>query len=141
MTTVGQWMKHPVHVIKPLDSVAHAREVMEQHRVNQLPVVVNNRLVGIVTDRDLRDATPSMAETVPALDPGATARITVESVMTPAVLTVTPIDPLQRAAAIMRRERIGALPVLHDGRLAGIITRSDILEAFSAGIDRVAASL
>jgi predicted transcriptional regulator len=46
---VRRWMKTPVHATKPLDSIAHARELMERHRINQLPVVVDGRLVGIVT--------------------------------------------------------------------------------------------
>jgi len=53
---VGDWMKVPSHTVKPYDSVAHARAILEQYRINQLPVVVNERLTGIVTDRDLRDA-------------------------------------------------------------------------------------
>src|SRR5262249_34689279 len=56
-------MKRPVLTVKPRDSIAHARAIMEEHRVNQLPVVVDDRLVGIVTDRDLRDAFPSVFET------------------------------------------------------------------------------
>ena len=61
---VRSWMKHPVVGVKPRDSAAHARVLMAQHRVNQLPVFEGPRLVGIVTDRDLRDAFPSLAETV-----------------------------------------------------------------------------
>jgi CBS domain-containing protein len=49
-------MKFVVHTVKPHDSVAHARALLEEHRINQLPVLFDNHLVGIVTDRDLRDA-------------------------------------------------------------------------------------
>lgn len=62
---IAAWMKHPVVTVKPHDSARHAREVMEKHRINQLPVVIDDRLVGIVTDRDLRDAFPSVFESVP----------------------------------------------------------------------------
>ncbi len=55
-------MKHPVTTVRPQDSARHAREVMEKHRFNQLRVVVDGRLVGIVTDRDLRDVFPSVFE-------------------------------------------------------------------------------
>ena len=57
---VRDWMKHPVHTVKPRDSIAHARALLEEHRINQLPVIVNGNVVGIVTDRDLRDAFPSV---------------------------------------------------------------------------------
>jgi len=128
-------MKHPVHSVKPLDSIQHARELMERHRVNQLPVVVDGRLVGIVTDRDLRDAFPSVFDApdftrrkpkVPTTDPRA---VTVETVMTAAVTTAGPGDSMADAVRLMRSQRIGALPVVEGERLVGILTRSDILDA------------
>jgi acetoin utilization protein AcuB len=130
---IRRWMKHPVRVVKPLVSIHHARELMVAGRVNQLPVVVDGRLVGIVTDRDLRDAFPSVFDTAPleqqkpkaASDPRA---ITVENVMTANVITVGAGDSVIDAARRMREERIGALPVLENGRLVGIITRTDLLE-------------
>ena len=135
-TRVRSWMKHPVVGVKPRDSAAHARALMEQHRVNQLPVLQGPRLVGIVTDRDLRDAFPSLAETTApsrrrppkGAEPSA---IPVEDVMTHDVLTVEPDTPLDDAARLLRRERIGALPVVSAGRVVGILTRSDLLEALA----------
>jgi acetoin utilization protein AcuB len=132
-------MKLPVYTVKPHDSVAHARAILEEHRINQLPVVVNRRLVGIVTDRDLRDA-PQAVETAvaaaehqqrqaPAPSPD---KISVEAVMTTNVLTLTPADTLEDAARLMRRERIGAVPIVDRDTLVGIVTRSDILGAFVA---------
>jgi acetoin utilization protein AcuB len=129
-------MTNPVVGVKPRDSAAHGRALMEQHRVNQLPVLQGPRLVGIVTDRDLRDAFPSLAETtIPSrrrppkgAEPSA---IPVEDVMTHDVLTVEPETPLDDAARLLRRERIGALPVVSAGRVVGIITRSDLLDALA----------
>jgi acetoin utilization protein AcuB len=129
---IERWMKHPVHTVKPLESVRHAREVMERFRINQLPVVVDGRLVGIVTDRDLRDAFPSIFEpphratSKTRVDPST---IPVESVMTANVLSVGPHDLVADAARVMRRERVGALPVVDGGHLVGILARSDVLEA------------
>ncbi len=134
---IANWMKHPVYTVKPLDSIRRARAVMEDHRVNQLPVVVNGRLVGIVTDRDLRDAFPSVFdEPHPGKHPGDPDTITVESVMTPNVLTLSPKDTVATAAALMRRERIGALPIVDGQRLVGILARSDVLEAFT-GLSKI----
>ena len=53
---IADWMKVEVHTVKPHDSVAHARAILGEYRINQLPVVARNKLVGIVTDRDLRSA-------------------------------------------------------------------------------------
>jgi acetoin utilization protein AcuB len=128
-------MKHPVVTVKPRDSARHAREMMEKHRVNQLPVVVDGRLVGIVTDRDLRDAFPSVFEQAEASEqhhhPAGTdpATIPVEDVMTRDVLTLAPAAFIADAARVMRRERIGAIPVIDGGRLVVILTRSDLLDA------------
>jgi acetoin utilization protein AcuB len=130
-----RWMKHPVITVRPHDSARHAREVMEEHRINQLPVVVDGRLIGIVTDRDLRDVFPSVFEAGGPLerrrakagtDP---ATIPVEDVMTHDVLTLGPGSLVADAARLMRRERIGAVPIVDGGRLVGILTRSDVLDA------------
>ncbi len=136
-------MSMPVVTVKPRDTVAHARALLEEHRVNQLPVVVNGKLVGIVTDRDLRDA-PRAVE-VSAMVAGANISreettpesIQVESVMTSHVLTLAPSDSVEEAAALMRRERIGAVPIVARGRLTGILARSDLLDAFIALAQRL----
>ncbi len=135
---VEYWMKMPVLTVKPRESVAHARALMEEHRVNQLPVTVNGKLVGIVTDRDLRDATNAMQTSAKvagaqfASESATPELIPVEAVMSTNVLVIRPSDTMQKAATLMRRERIGGLPVLDRGRMVGILTRSDVLAAFVA---------
>jgi acetoin utilization protein AcuB len=136
---IQQWMKHPVHCVKPLDTIAHAREIMEMHRINQLPVIAGGRLVGIITDRDVRAAYPSVFDapplgvkkqrTGPRNSPDS---VTVEMVMTPNVLTLGPHESVPDAARLMRRERLGAVPIVESNRLVGILTRSDVLDAFVA---------
>jgi acetoin utilization protein AcuB len=138
---IETWMTRRVQAVKPLDSIQHARELMESHRINQLPVLVDGRLVGIITDRDLRDAYPSVFDSPRrrkhhAVDPEAEpASITVETVMTPHVVTLEPKDAVVEAARRMRRERIGAIPIAEKGKLVGIITRSDVLDAFAALVE------
>jgi acetoin utilization protein AcuB len=132
---VANWMNtHPI-TIHPDESVATARALLEKFRINQLPVVKQWRLVGIVTDRDLRDAFPSVFSVAaasagqgrPEIDP---TRLRVSAVLTAKVLTLAPDDTVAHAAALMRDERIGALPVIEDGRVVGMLTRSDVLAAF-----------
>lgn len=135
---VEYWMKMPVLTVKPRESVAHARALMEEHRVNQLPVTVNGKLVGIVTDRDLRDATNAMQTSAKvagaqfASEDASPEQIPVEAVMSTNIMVVKPSDTMQKVATLMRRERIGGIPVLDRGRMVGIITRSDVLAAFVA---------
>lgn len=143
---IEEWMSHPVHSVKPLDSIMHAREVMTRSRVNQLPVVRDGRLVGIITDRDLRDAFPSVfaqVELEMGSEPGEGRRprgrkelgpepgqVAVELVMSQPAISLSPEDTVEQAASLMRRERIGAVPVTKGGKLVGILTRSDVLDAF-----------
>jgi acetoin utilization protein AcuB len=134
----SDWMTAKVYAVKPLDSVAHARAFIEEHRINQLPVVRNDMLVGIVTDRDLRDALNAVttsANEAGAVEPvpRSPGEIPVETVMTQNVITLSPHSSLVAAAELMRRQRIGSVPIVDGRELVGIITRSDILKAF---IDR-----
>src|SRR5690242_10540253 len=111
---IENWMKRQVHIVKPRDSIRHARKLMEEHRINQLPVVTNGQLVGIITDRDLRDAFPSVLEHR-SRPLGADANpdtVPVEDLMSRNVLTLGPQDTFEEAAALMRRERIGAVPIV-----------------------------
>lgn len=130
---VSQWMTKSVLTVKPHDTLRHARELMAKHRVNQLPVVVNEKLVGIVSDRDIRDAYPSSLKLVRGKDIDDFAEAyTVEEAMTYNVISVTPDTSIREAAQRLRRQRFGALPVVEKGKLVGIITRSDLLDALLA---------
>lgn len=129
--------------VEPSDSVAHARALLDERRLKHLPVVSNELLVGIVSAHDLeahafsgeRSALGKVLEAHPD-------RVRIDSVMTRGVRTVTPSDNLAYAAQLMQRKHIGALPVLEHGRLAGIISRSDLLDVSApntrakAGVNR-----
>jgi CBS domain-containing protein len=121
--TCENWMTREVVTAAPRDSIGNARELLQQHRINQLPIIEGGVLVGIATDRDLRTK-----EYVPQ----SAHEILLEAVMSRHVLTMGPLDTVIDAAALLRRRRIGSLPIVDGGRLAGILTRSDILEAFMA---------
>ena len=131
---VADWMSEGVLAVETFDSIAIARQVMAKHRVNQLPVLDNDSLVGIVTDRDIRDAYPTsmMINRTDEIDEFA-EKITVEEVMTHDIFVVGPDTPLHKAVSLLRQHRIGSLPVVKDLELVGIITRSDILDFVLSG--------
>lgn len=126
---VADWMTEGVLAVETFDSIAIARQLMAKHRVNQLPVLDNDHLVGIVTDRDIRDAYPTsmMINRAEEIDRFA-EKITVEEVMTRDIFIVRPETSLSTAVSLLRRHRIGSLPVVKNKSLVGIITRSDILD-------------
>ncbi|MCC6848719.1 MAG: CBS domain-containing protein [Deltaproteobacteria bacterium] len=129
---VEKWMKTHPHTIKPLDTIEHARQIMQEHRINQLPVVRDGEVVGIITDRDIRDAYPSVfADPTRKTTPNP-HDVTVASVMTTNVITMSPDDGIVAAASLMRRERVGAIPIVKGKQLVGILARSDLLEALIA---------
>ena len=134
MIKVSDWMSKEVLSVEVFDSIGTARRVMAKHRVNQLPVLDGDKVIGIVTDRDIRDAYPTsmMIHRVKEIDRFADS-YTVEAVMTFNVITVQPETPLAHAVTLLRRHRIGSLPVVRKGQLAGIITRSDILDFVLSG--------
>jgi len=135
---VADWMTEEVLAVESFDSIALARQVMAKHRVNQLPVLDNDHLVGIVTDRDIRDAYPTsmMINRGEEIDRFA-AKVTVEEVMTHDIFIVRPETLLATAVGLLRRHRIGSLPVVQNKNLVGIITRSDILDfVLRAGAQR-----
>ena len=131
---VRQWMTRSVMTLKPQDSLQHAHDRLHKYRINQFPVVHDGKLVGIVTDRDIRDAYPSSLRRIRTEDIEEFAEErTVEQIMTREVVTISPEATLRDAALRLRQYRLGALPVMEEGQLVGIITRSDLLEAMLAG--------
>jgi acetoin utilization protein AcuB len=105
-------------VIAPEEHLAEARARMIRGRFRRLPVVHDGRLVGIITDRDVRQHL------------GFLERTKVNAVMTENLITVKPQSTLEEAAQLLLKHKIGGLPVVEEQRLVGIITTSDILRAF-----------
>jgi acetoin utilization protein AcuB len=134
MITVSEWMTSDVLTVQLYDSIGSARRIMAKRRVNQLPVMDEKKLVGIVTDRDIRDAYPTsmVIDRGKEIDQFADT-YTVEEVMTFNVITVGPRTPLATAVRLLRHHRIGSLPVVEKEKLVGIITRSNILDFILRG--------
>lgn len=126
---VRDLMTSPVHVIGPDVPAWEAIGLMRTHRIRRLPVVENGLLVGIVTWTDLvRVRPPALGggRVVPHLEAAAQVR----HLMTPSPQTVSPALPVEEAAALMRRLKVGGLPVVEGAQLVGIVTESDLFEAF-----------
>ena len=137
---ISDWMKGSVRVVGPRDSVRRARSLLEQYRINQLPVVDDGRLVGIVAERDLRAASPNVDEVADVLPEHEGIprpdRIPIETVMTRKVVTLRPEDSVEEAARLMRARRIAAIPIVDGGRIVGVLTRGDVIDAFLAQVGR-----
>jgi acetoin utilization protein AcuB len=115
MFVVGDWMTRKVVTVKPGDTLAAAAAKMKAGKFRRTPVVEANKLVGIVSEFDLKRYPDALESTL------------VEAAMTRDPITVMPSETPERAAALMRQHEIGALPVIHDGKLAGIITAKDLM--------------
>jgi acetoin utilization protein AcuB len=115
----------------PKTPVLEARQLMIDKRIRHLLIVEGPKLLGIVTDRDIRLNLPSPATSLSVWEINyLMARLTVESVMTTSVVIVGPQRDARAAAQLMLDNKIGALPVLDGGQLLGIITETDLLRAF-----------
>jgi acetoin utilization protein AcuB len=111
--------------------VLEARRIMVDKRIRHLLVTEGSKLLGIVTDRDIRLNLPSPATSLSVWEINyLLARMTVDSVMTTAVVTVDPRRDARGAAHLMLDHKIGALPVVDGGTVIGIITETDLLRAF-----------
>jgi acetoin utilization protein AcuB len=115
---VGRRMSRQPIVVTPNETLAAARAKMEAGDFRELPVVEDEKLVGIITDRDLQRHA------------GYLERTLVDAAMTRNPLTVSSSAMLEEAAQILLRHKIGGLPVVDNDKLAGIITISDLLAAF-----------
>jgi len=131
---VKDWMKKDVITIDAHASVIDAVHLLKEKGIRRLPVLKNGKLVGIVTDRDLKDFTPSRATTLDIYELRyLLSKASVEEAMTADPITVGPDIPIENVAAIMRDKKISGLPVLEkNGDLVGIITESDVFDVLVA---------
>jgi len=127
-STVANIMTVNPVTIEPTNSIATAIELLRKGGFRRLPVMENNRLVGIVTDRDLRLAANSpVVASEPWYDSFLLQYIDVRSCMTKSPITVTPRTSIIDAARLMIKHKIGGLPVMEGDRLVGIVTETDML--------------
>lgn len=117
--------------VEPTTSVSEALRLMDGRKIRRLPVLRGGQLVGIVTLLDLMRVSASPATSLSIYELRYLLdKLTVQEAMTRRVITVAPDEPIEQAALLMREHKIGGLPVVEDGRLVGIITETDIFDAF-----------
>lgn len=131
---VSESMAKKVIMIDPDSSILTARELMKENRIRHLPVVEkDNHLVGIITDRDIRSAMPSIVlhDYSSKEEREKLARIKVKEIMTKNPITVLPTYTIQDVLLLIQKSRVGALPVVDEKNIVkGIIGVRDMLRAF-----------
>lgn len=127
---VKEWMTKNPLVVDENTSIMKATQLMKEHRIRRIPVVREGRLVGIVSDRDIKEAAPSKATSLDVHELYyLLSEIKVKDIMTPNPLVLVETDSVERAAVIMLENKISGLPVINeDWEVVGIITQTDILK-------------
>jgi acetoin utilization protein AcuB len=127
---VKDWMRSGVITIQPRITINDALNILMENHVNMLPVVEDGKLIGVVSDRDLKHALPSDAC---LLDFQSimyqVAKIEVSQVMTPNPITVSSDQTIEETAEILLHNNISGVPVVENDKLVGIITKDDIFAA------------
>jgi acetoin utilization protein AcuB len=128
---VQQFMTSQVITVSPNESILNAMNIMKTKRINRLPVLNSGKLVGIVTDGDLRAASPSPVTSLSKFEMNELlSKVSIKDVAVKKVVTCTPDTLIEDAALLMREHKIGALPVMEGEKMVGIITQNNILDAF-----------
>jgi acetoin utilization protein AcuB len=141
MFVVGKWMTQKVVTISPQAKIIDAFELMQEHNIRHLPVVEDETLKGLVTDRDIRLALiPSPVSTPEdrVYHLGALTRI--DEIMATDLITVTPTTTVEEASKLIVKYKIGAVPVVEQGKLVGILTETDLIHVFIEMLEGIQAS-
>jgi len=125
-------MSYPVITIHPKMPMIEALDMMRKEHVRRFPVVdKRGRLVGIVSEKDLLNASPSDANSLSIYEVNyLLSKLEVKEIMTEHVITITEETPIEEAARIMADNKIGGLPVTQDNEVVGIITETDLFKIF-----------
>jgi acetoin utilization protein AcuB len=128
---VKDWMTTDPVVVSPETPILEAQRIMRQRKIRRLPVVKGSKLVGIVTYRDIIEASPSSATTLSIHELHyLLSKLTVGEIMAKELVVVSPNDTAEHAVLLGAEKGVGALPVVHKGKLIGIATEADIVRAY-----------
>ncbi len=128
---VKERMSQPVITVAPDLPIMEALNLMKDEKIRRTPVVKNDKLVGIISDKDLLNASPSDATSLSVWEINyLLSQISVKEVMSRHVFTVGENTPIEEAARIMADNKIGGLPVTLDEQVVGLITETDLFKIF-----------
>ena len=135
---IKDWMAKDVLTVDENTSLMRATRIMKENSIRRLPVVSHGKLIGIVTDRDVKDASPSKTTSLDIHELYyLLSEMKVKDVMTAQPLTLNADETLEKAALLMLEDKISGLPVVDDnGHLVGLVSETDVLRGFihSTGI-------
>jgi len=132
------WMQQDVIQVGADTSIGEAKEIMARHKFRHLPVTDNNIILGIITSKDLSKAMPSPVDAEASPEDHIIAeQVKISTFMTSNPITISAMTPLEEVANLLQKFKIGAIPVVEENVLVGIITESDIFRAFRAIMDGV----
>lgn len=128
---VGERMTHPVISLPPEMPIVDALNLFKENSIRRAPIIKEGKLVGIVSDKDLLNASPSPVTSLSVWEINyLLSKILIRDVMTKKVITVTEDTPIESAAVIMADNKIGGLPVIREDNVVGIITETDLFKVF-----------
>ncbi len=129
---IQDWMAKDVMTVDENTSLMRATRIMKENRIRRLPVVSHGKLIGIITDRDVKDASPSKTTSLDIHELYyLLSEMKVKDVMTNTPFTLSGKETLEKAALIMLNSRISGLPVIDDGgHLIGLLSETDVLRGF-----------
>ena len=128
---IGERMSRPVITVTPDDPINEVLALFRKEHIRRAPVIKDAKLVGIVTQTDLSNASPSPVTSLSIWEMHyLISKVTVQRVMTKKVLTVERDTPIEEAARIMADKKIGGLPVVSTGKVVGMITETDLFKIF-----------
>lgn len=126
---VGERMSRPVISVSPDDSINEVLAMFRREHIRRAPVMKEGKLMGIVSERDLLNASPSSATTLSVWEMNyLISKVKIKDVMTKKVITVDADTPIEEAARIMADKKIGGLPVVSAGKIVGMITETDLFK-------------
>jgi len=127
---VREWMATKPIVIDQNTSIMKATQIMKENNIRRIPVVKDGRLVGIISDRDIKEAAPSKATSLDVHELYyLLSEIKVKDIMTPQPITLRENDSVEKAAVIMLKNRISGMPVVDDdNRVVGMVTQTDVFK-------------
>ncbi|WP_459500304.1 CBS domain-containing protein [Bacillus sp. C1] len=117
MSTVREFMSTNVVQCTPLDNVYEAAVKMKEEKIGVIPIVENNQVIGLVTDRDL------VVRGIADKHPGSNK---ITNVMTTEIVSVSPDDAIEKATELMARYQVRRLPVVENGQFVGMLSLGDL---------------